>query len=333
MLDDSMHDDMIVRVLQDTASDIEKRQVLEWRAASVRNARHYQELATVWRLTGQHRPAGALLHPPTPSAIIARAGRRGATPGSRRPRKRMVVIASALAAALLVAVGLHVMRHTMPLRERDSPFVARELTTNADEMVTVRLDDGTVVRLGPNSHLRFGAPSYGPREVSLEGRAYFAVAKAAGRPFRVHTSAGEARVLGTRFELRTDNRKDLRLLVIQGRVELDAGAARAEVHAGQMSRVVRGAPPVVTPAANAFAAVDRWVGRVIFFEASPLDDVARELSAHYHRHVTLADASLAYRTITASFINRRFDDVLTVVCRVADVRCVSHGTSTTISRE
>ncbi|HEX5437221.1 MAG TPA: FecR domain-containing protein [Gemmatimonadaceae bacterium] len=326
-----MLDEVLIRVLQGQASDIEKRHVLEWRNASPRNARRFRELATVWELAGQYRQQRDVPGPPTAADIITRARRGTRRSDGRRNRRLGAIVAAGIAAALLVLAGLHLIRNDALVTPKSAQFVARELTTNAHELVTVRLDDGTVVRLGPNSHLRFGGPSRGPRDVSLDGRAYFAVAKDKHRPFRVHTSAGDAQVLGTRFELQTEKR-GLRLLVVQGRVELDAGTSRAEVHAGQMTRVNGNAPLVVVPARDAFAAVDQWVGQVIFFEATPLDEVARELSRHYHRHVMLVDSSLAHRTVTASFINRDFTDVMTVVCRVTDVRCRSKGTSTTISR-
>ena len=329
-----MTDETIVRVLQGSASDIEERQVLEWRNASPQNARHFRVLAAIWSSTGQQLTGSAAIEAPSVADVVSRA-RRGSLPTSGRWAGRKATIiatCTAMAAVLLLAVvGIRATTHSAAEPEAEVLFVTRELTTNASEMVTVRLDDGTIVRLGPESRLRFGGPSYGPREVSLDGKAYFAVAKDTARPFRVHTDVGAVSVLGTRFELQTE-KKDLRLLVIQGLVEIDAGARRIRVGAGQMSHVVEGAAPVVLPAADAFAGVDRWVGQVIFFEATPLDEVAHELSKHYGRRVQLADETLAARTVTASFINRPFDDVLTVVCRVANVRCVSNGDSTTISR-
>lgn len=331
-----MTDEVIVRVLQGRASDIERRQLLEWRNASPLNDRRYRDLAAVWTFTERQRPEGAILEPPGTADIVSRSRRRrrrmGEGAGWSRPMSRLLAAGAVVAAAaLLIVGGVHWTERGVAEPEKGALFVTRELTTNASEMVTVRLDDGTIVRLGPESRLRFGGPSYGPREVSLDGKAYFAVAKDRERPFHVHTSAGEVSVLGTRFELQSQ-KKDLRLLVIQGLVEVDAGKGRVEVAAGQMSRVVEGAPPVVLPAVDAFSGVDEWVGQVIFFEATPLDQVAHELSEHYGREVVLEDPLLTARTVTASFINRSFEDVLTVVCRVADVRCATSGDSTTISR-
>lgn len=327
-----MTDETIVRVLQGRASDIEERQVLEWRSASLDNARRFRELAAVWALTGRLRADAGELEPPDADVIRARARRHRLLLSSEHARWRGSVIAASAAAAILVgALSVRYLLRDAAEQPDRAAFVTRELTTNASEMVTVRLDDGTIVRLGPESRLRFGGPSYGEREVSLEGKAYFAVAKDSARPFRVHTNSGEVRVLGTRFELSAGD-DDLDLTVIQGLVEVKDGARHVRVGAGQVSHIAKGGIPVVLPAEDAFAGVDRWVGQVLFFEATPLDQVAHELSEHYGTHVELADTTLARRTVTASFINRNLDDVLTVVCRVADVHCDSSGDTVTISR-
>jgi ferric-dicitrate binding protein FerR (iron transport regulator) len=334
-----MTDETIVRVLQGRASDIEERQLLEWRSASLENARHFRDIAAVWALTDGKLAESIGGGAPPAAEIRALAHRRrwslrSIAGGSGNRGVRTVAALAGTAAVVLLAVFADRVRRTDRVAEGQvdaALFVTRELTTNASEMVTVRLDDGTIVRLGPESRLRFGGPSYGEREVSLDGKAYFAVAKDSARPFRVHTSGGEVNVLGTRFEL-TAEKKDLRLIVIQGLVEIDAGTRSVKVGAGQISHLVEGAAPVVLPARDAFAGVDEWVGQVLFFEATPLDQVAREISEHYRTHVRLADSSLASRTVTASFINRTFDDVLTVVCRVASVTCTVNGDTTTISR-
>lgn len=329
----SMTDETIVRVLQGRASDIEERQVLEWRGASLDNARRFRELAEIWALTGSVRADVGEIEPPDPDAIRARARGRRLVFSSDRMRWRGSVIAASAAAAVIViaAMSARYLRRDAAERPDRVAFVTRELTTNASEMVTVRLDDGTIVRLGPESRLRFGGPSYGEREVSLDGKAYFAVARDSARPFRVHTNSGEVRVLGTRFELSADN-EALNLTVIQGLVEVNGGARHVRVGAGEASHLTKGGIPVVLPVTDAFAGVDRWVGQVLFFEATPLDQVAHELSEHYGMHVRLADTTLARRTITASFINRSFEAVLTVVCRVADVHCDSSGDTVTVSR-
>src|SRR5207247_1917000 len=116
-------------------------------------------------------------------------------------RKWPLWVAGALGAAMVGAMAV-VVGHpgAAPLATDMLGFGAQEFVTGATEAATIHLRDGTVVRLAPQSRLRLtGVP--GVREVTLDGRAYFAVAKLAGRPFTVKSRGGQAVVLGTRFEV------------------------------------------------------------------------------------------------------------------------------------
>ncbi|MQA92446.1 MAG: hypothetical protein GEU90_19835 [Gemmatimonas sp.] len=62
------------------------------------------------------------------------------------------------------------------------------VVTGAGEAVTVKLGDGTIVRLAPESRLRMMGQT-GRREVWMDSRAFFAVTKVEDRPFVVRTHA------------------------------------------------------------------------------------------------------------------------------------------------
>jgi transmembrane sensor len=204
---------------------------------------------------------------------------------------------------------------------------ATEVVTGATELATVQLGEGSVVRLAPSSRLRVLAGR--ERAVSLEGRAFFAVQRMPQHPLRVHTAAGDARVLGTRFELAA-GRDGLELRVVDGRVALTAGRARIEVGAGEESAVRNGA--VSRPTRAQPAAVATWVGTFLAFQATPLRDVAREIERVYSTPVTIADSALANETITATFTDRPVREVVNVVCSVLNARCDVQGGRVRIDR-
>src|SRR5690606_23329301 len=179
------------------------------------------------------------------------------------------------------------------------------------------LADGTVVRLAPSSRLRvLGGRT---REVSLEGRAFFAVTRMPGQPFRVHAAGATAAVLGTRFELATEG-SDVRLTVVEGRVALAAAERTVEVGAGEAGIVRNGR---VTPAAavGAEPVTPAWVGNFLTFQTTPLHVAAREIELAYGVRVLLRDSALAEATITATFTDRPVRDVVDVVCMVLGATC------------
>jgi transmembrane sensor len=224
------------------------------------------------------------------------------------------IAAGAAAAVLLFAVS-HVAHRP---KHVGGVLRASEFVTEHAEMVTASLDDGSVVRLAPQSRLRV-TPVASRREVWLDGEAFFAVAKDSSRPFAVRTRAGNVEVLGTRFDLRVVG-DELRLVVTEGKVALTSGTHRRLVVAGQVAHVRNGGAPVVESAAKIDSLLS-WTDGFIVFQNTPLRQVARELERRYGVRVLLPDSTIASRTVTAWFTNQDFRQVVFAICRAVDAHC------------
>lgn len=291
-----------------------------WRQASQENERRYQQLARVWEIEPAQAPPGVIPPRPALSQIIREAEdrRRGVLPLHRRivaGRGAWWSRVAAAAAVLIVALGLATLWSNH--RSGDA-FGAAEFATSSTQTGTITLTDGTFVRLAPNSRLRLPAKNR-EREVWLDGRAYFAVESDSSRPFIVHTRAGDARVLGTHFELRA-RENDLRLAVVEGRVAVSAGAEEVEVEAGEVSHVRDGSKPSVIKVASIEKLLD-WPGGRLVFQSMPLEQVGRELELQFGIRVEITDSAVAQRKVTGWFTGESLDEVVTAVCRAAAVRC------------
>ena len=304
-------DELIDRARRGEASADELSRLDAWRRATPDNERHYRETA---RLLAVGRSLGAARHatsPPMAEQVIARAASRG-RPGRGNPAARWAPWVVAAAAAVVAAVSLR----SSNAGDAIPGWGATEVVTGATELATVQLGEGSVVRLAPSSRLRVLAGR--ERAVSLEGRAFFAVQRMPPHPLRVHTAAGDARVLGTRFELAA-SADGLDLHVVEGRVALTTERDRIEVAAGEESGIRNGA--VSRPVRAQPAQVATWVGTFLAFQATPLREVGREIERVYRTPVTLVDSALASETITATFTDRPVQEVVNVVCSVLSATC------------
>jgi ferric-dicitrate binding protein FerR (iron transport regulator) len=199
-------------------------------------------------------------------------------------------------------------------------------------MATVRLGDGTIVRLAPQSRLEVSAASGRGRrlrEVKLEGEAFFAVAKHAGSPFTVRTRHGDALVLGTRFDVRVQ-KDDVRVVVVEGRVAVSSGGQEVQVGKGQMAVAAVSHQTTVSSVERPEELLD-WLRHSLVFQATPLDQVAAEIRRRYQVRVDL-DSALANRTVTAWFTSQSLEEVVTIVCRVAGASCSTRDGRVVISR-
>ena len=324
-------DELIIRSLQGRTSQSDERRLAEWCGESPLRAQHYSHVRRLWEL-GQVLDAGAADEPtPTIQELERQENERPAVislPLPSVPHDRFLWVRHAWKVAALFLLGFAV-RHFIPEGEDSIALGAAEFVTGISETVTVTLGDGTLVRLAPESRLRLtGATT--DREVWLDGHAYFAVTQQEGRPFRVHTHAGDAVVLGTRFDLEAQE-GELRLLVVEGKVELATRGKRVAIKANEMSNVVGSAAPTLEKVDREYVQSSLlWMGNFLVFENTPLRQAAQELSLQYDIPIEVLDSTLAEETVYGWFADEELEDVLNVVCRAVRAHCSIRPAGVTI---
>lgn len=319
-------DELIIRAIEGHATPEELEELNRWRDASRDHEERYREIQAVWALTSVRQELDTEREVPSartllqPTVVPPKAERRHEVRRWLRP-------AMAAAIALLLGVGIAHLATTPG--SPDGSTVA-EFRAGSVEPTTAVLEDGTIVRLAPDSRLEV-ALGDDARSVQLEGRAYFVVAHDPDKPFEVRTRNGDVRVLGTRFEVDA-RRNEFRLLVVDGRVALTAGGTEAELGAGELGRATAGSPPSVTRVDTPEALLD-WMGAWVAFESTPLHRVARELEVRLGVRIQIVDPSIAERTVSGWFAEEDREDIVDMICRVADVRCTADGAQVLVEGE
>jgi transmembrane sensor len=317
-------DEIIDRAMRGEATPQELAHLATWRRESSDNERLYHQTVSLLEALSRRAPS-AQFTSPTAAELLDRGRRRAELrpqPGRSATRRWL---SWGIAAAAVLALATAFRSRTV---SSGAAWQSTEIVTGAGELATVQLPDGSVARVGPRSRLRLIA-AHDERVVSLEGHAFFAVAKRPDRPFRVRTRGGDALALGTRFDVSTQER-GLRLVVVEGRVALSAKESQTEVSGGEAADLIDGR------ASRAVAVSDpallKWMGRFLAFQSTPLPRVAAEIERVYGVRVVLADSSLASETVSAAFTDEPFRQVAGVVCAVIGQRCTITDSVVTISR-
>jgi transmembrane sensor len=303
--------------------------VRAWRAISAEHETEYLDLVRLATLSTWLPAFIAGDQPPAAPAVIARRAtghpERGRGDSARPRGGRALRWSMAAAAVLVLGVATTLL---LQLADGDGArgFGAEAFVTGPVETATVILSDGSVVKLAPRTRLHL-EPARSERRVALDGQAFFSVAPDKTQPFVVRTAEGEIRVLGTRFDLSARG-DDLQLTVVEGRVSV-SGGLEGELRAGQVGRVVAGTPLPVLEVDDPHEIIE-WTGQFIAFQSTPLAEAVRELMRHYAVQIVITDSTIARRTITAWFSDWSLDDVMTVVCAVAEARCSTEGNLITI---
>jgi transmembrane sensor len=192
-----------------------------------------------------------------------------------------------------------------------------ESSSTTGDVTTLGLSDGSIVRMMPETRVAF-PPTVDRREVTLEGRAFFAVT-ADPIPFVVETHIGNVTVQGTRFEVHS-KADELRVVVVEGTVQLEGESGSEEVGAGQVAYLRRGSPPQVMGHSDVWSMLE-WEGGLLIYEATPLSRVAAELSRQFGRDVAIANEALGEIRVTAWFEDESIEEVASALCLVASVPC------------
>jgi transmembrane sensor len=217
-----------------------------------------------------------------------------------------------------------------------APAPMQVVTAPRGQRVDFHLPDGTRVLLSAGSTVRRLADfTRGPRDVELEGEAYFEVTHDASRPFTVRARELVATDLGTAFAVRAypeDARA--RVVVRSGQVALRAAAAPSApervIAPGQLGRLAPDGSPIVEVAdtARLFAWTDGW----LVIDDVPLRDALPQLSRWYDLDFRLADSSIADIRLAANLKNQPTDDALTVLALGLGLRAERHGRVVTFAR-
>lgn len=325
-------DEYIVLAMTGRATADDLARLDRWRRKSPDNERHYQELVALWRLTDAH-PSAQLRGEVPRAADLLEAARVPSRFHAHSPRGAHVRRtawgsrwrAAAVAAAAVVALGLAYVARSA------SRVAVAEFRTGPSELSSVVLDDGTMVRMAPGSRLTV---SFEPdkREARLEGRAFFAVTPDPERPFRVRASGGVVvRVLGTRFDLQSKRGESgARLLVLDGKVALSTPNGRSDLVAGDLAVTSPSAPQSIQHVREPERLLE-WMGAWVAFEGTPLHRVVRELEVRLDVPIVIADPSVGERTVIGWFAQEEPEEMIDMVCRVADVECRWVGGGVVIS--
>lgn len=207
-----------------------QRELEAWLASDARNARRLADCEAAWaasRFLADDPETLAWLKPaprPQPAAAERPAWRR-LWPSFAMPRPAaafMVFVLAMLALALLLPQDI---------------FTGTSVATGIGEQRTVKLADGSVIRLNTNTRIRIAYDKDLRLVHLITGEATFEVAHDADRPFEVAAGAGRVRALGTVFNVMAQG-SAVTITVLEGRVAVQQKDLARDF--------VRRAPPALT---------------------------------------------------------------------------------------
>ncbi|MFG6206328.1 FecR family protein [Pseudomonas retamae] len=276
-------------LLHDRPSAGDQLTFSQWLRADPAHAEAYAQAQVLWELS--EGPAQTL-------ADEEALALQGYLEAMDRPRRSPVLRwsgALAMAACLLLMVSLG----TGWQAQRWLDDLGADFVSAPGEIRTVTLADQSQVTLDADSAIAVDF-SHGERRVQLRRGAGFFSISHTGAPFVVAAENGEARVLGTQFEVRLQP-QGAQVTVLSGRVGVTASREGEQqiLTAGQQVAYGEGA-------AQKLHGVDSeaqlaWRQGWLTYYKSTLAEVVEDLRRYYPGRIVLLNDELAARKVSGSF--------------------------------
>lgn len=276
-------------LLHDQPSSGDQATFSHWLQADPAHAEAYAQAQVIWELS--EVPARTLAD----EDALALQGYLNAMNRSRRSSVRRWSGGLALAASLLLMVSMGA--GWQPSRWFDD--LGADYVSAPGQVRSVTLADQSVITLDADSAIAVDF-SGGERHVEVRrGAAFFSVSHT-GEPFVVDANRGEARVLGTQFEVRLQP-MGAQVSVLSGRVGVTPAKGAEQQVLGADQQVAYSAGH-----ARALQAIDAqaqlaWRQGWLNYYKAPLADVVQDLQRYYPGRILLLNEELGTRRISGSF--------------------------------
>lgn len=266
----------------------------------------------------------------TISRIINRAeleGRYYIEPSSSRKNilnNRIVWLAAASAIAVIFAIGFWINNRSSSKKQQEAIVAGKGSRSRS------LLPDGTTVWLNVSSRLYYENDFSGAtREVRLEGEAFFDVVKQSNRPFIVHTSGIDIKVLGTAFNVKSyPEDKTVETTLYRGQVKVfrhdDSAKTVVELRPNEKLVLSKQAAietinlseqnnqPLQASAGLTITYIDStkkenerietaWLFGRLEFRGDSFEDLAKKLERWYNVTIVFTDEKVKQLTVNGSF--------------------------------
>ncbi|MFG6686394.1 FecR family protein [Mariniflexile sp. HNIBRBA6329] len=202
-----------------------------------------------------------------------------------------------------------------------------KITTEFAQKTIVELPDNSSVNLNAKSLLAFNKNSWkNEREVTLEGEAFFKVAK--GSSFQVITKSGTVKVYGTQFNVKQRDHY-FEVICYEGLVGVTFNSQETKLKPGDSFLIIDG-KQIAKEKEN--SATPSWLNNESTFKSLPYKEVIAEFERQYHVTFKLQNID-ANQLFTGSFAHNNLEVALKAITLPLHVTYSKTNGTITLKRE
>lgn len=240
------------------------------------------------------------------------------TPVITMQRRSFYQTFARIAATVVIVAGIGWL-----LFEVAAPGKVSVASSDDEKNIELLLADGSKVYLNRDSRLtypkEFGRNS---RKVSLKGEAFFDIAPDASRPFVIDAGKASVRVLGTSFNVMTDNGNDeVEVYVSSGKVLLTSTDGSKSVtlepeYVGKISAA--GSSQALNTNVNYLS----WHTDMLVYDGERLEVVFEDLKRTFNIDIRAGDPAINDYRLTSPFEHQPHDTIIKLICTTFNLHSV-----------
>ncbi len=249
------------------------------------------------------------------------------TGGKIRNIQKRIYYLTGVAAVLIISLGVWISFSKQPAPvQAEVIHTPQSIATQNGTRTRTILPDGSTVWLNAGSRISYINDFNGKtREIKLEGEAYFDITKEPQRPFIVHVSGYDIKVLGTAFNVKSyPEDKTVETTLLRGLVQLtkegDSKIPPIYIHPNQKVIVKKddagdSKNTAVSPQSSVKSylvvnldsvkenkvAETAWVYNRLEFRGETFETLARQLERWYNVTIVFGDEKVKQLTFSGSF--------------------------------
>lgn len=226
-----------------------------------------------------------------------------------KQREKFKVWRIAASVTLLFGLGIGAIYFSDSSEVPQIPYATK--TTGWGEKRKLTLPDGSKVILNSGSSLSFPAQfANDSRTVKLEGEAFFDVVENAALPFIIHTNEVTTTVLGTSFNINTQDKEHISVTVATGKVRVASDHDNEVILTPKQQATYNPTTQTITTKEVSIKRYLDWKDGILRFDDVTIAEAALKLQQWYNVPIEVLDEDIANCRFSGKFNNEQLHTVL-----------------------
>lgn len=301
--------DLLVKYLLNETNDTESREVERWIQTSPANRKYFEQLLFVWEQSLSLAPAKTINRDDAWLRLQERM-KKGENTVSSKPFTLLSVKKYRIAATVITVLFAGLLY--ILLTQNKPAGTATVQVSSVDKVLTDTLPDGSAITVNRNSTLTYPSRFSGKaREVTLRGEAFFKVTPDRSRPFIIHVNDVTVRVVGTSFNIKSNNGKT-EVIVETGIVQVTRNRQSIRLLPKQKVIALRQDSAMARDTVRD-ELYNYYRSKTFVCNNTPLFNLVETLNEAYHANIIIGNEALKDLPITTVFKEEPLDNILAVI--------------------